>query len=421
MGIAGLVVVALAIGFVFTRRTSALTEKDFILLTEFVNTTGDSVFDGTLKQALAVQLEQSPYLNVFPQSRIQHALKYMGKPSEERVTSEVGREICQREGVKAMLTGSITNLGTHYVITLGAVNAQNGDTLASEQVAAESKEQVLKSLDQGASRLREKLGESLASVQQFAKPLEQATTSSLEVLKEYTAGQTAHLLQNDVAAIPHLARATELDPNFALAYATLGVANGNNSESKAAEENLKRAFALKERATEPERFYIQAHYYGEVTGEVDQEIATYEAWRRVYPRDSIPLDNLALDYFATGEFEKALAVGKEALQLSDTDTFAYQRIAISYKSLNRFEEARAVAREAISQKADSRPLHVLLFELAFLKRDQAAMDKELSEGKGTEREAFLLEKKAAAEMALGKISLTQNSLYEAERRRCATA
>ena len=158
MGIAAVVVAAVALGLVFTRRTSALTEKDSILLTEFVNTTGDAVFDGTLKQALAVQLEQSPYLNVFPQSRIQDALKYMGKPSGERITSEVGREICQRVGVKAMLTGSIANLGSHYVITLGAVNAQSGDTLASEQVEAESKEQVLKSLDQGASQLRQKLG-----------------------------------------------------------------------------------------------------------------------------------------------------------------------------------------------------------------------------------------------------------------------
>lgn len=415
IGIAAAVLLAaVAGGLFFTRRTSALTEKDSILLTEFVNTTGDSVFDGTLKQALAVQLEQSPYLNIFPQSRIQDALKYMGKPPSERITSDIGREICQRVGVKAMLTGSIANLGSHYVISLGAVNAQNGDTLASEQVEAESKEQVLKSLDLGASRLRQKLGESLASVQQFAKPLEQATTSSLEALKEYTAGETAHSLQNDVAAIPHLTRAIELDPNFALAYATLGVANGNNSESKAAEENLKRAFSLKERATEPERFYIQAHYYGEVTGEIDQEVATYEAWRRIYPRDSIPLDNLALDYFLTGEFEKALAAGKGALQLSDTDTFAYQRVATSYANLNRFDEARSVAEEALSKKADSRPLHLLLFDLAFLKGDQAAFNKELSQGKGTEQEAFLLAKKTAAEMALGKMSLAQNSLREAE-------
>src|ERR1051325_2216568 len=183
-------ILAVATALLFTRRTSALTEKDSIPLTEFVNTTGDPVFDGTLKQALAVQLEQSPYLNVFPQSRIQEALKYMGRPPGERITSDIGREICQRTGVKALLTGSIASLGTHYVITLGAVNAQNGDTLASEQAEAESKEQVLKSLDHGASRLRQKLGESLASVQQFAKPLDLATTSSLDALKEYTAGRS---------------------------------------------------------------------------------------------------------------------------------------------------------------------------------------------------------------------------------------
>src|SRR6266404_3787385 len=321
MGIAGFVVVALAIGFVFTRRTSALTEKDSILLTEFVNTTGDSVLDGTLKQALAVQLEQSPYLNVFRQSRMQDALKYMGKPPSERVTSDVGREICQRVGVKAMLTGSIANLGSHYVITLGAVNAQSGDTLASEQVEAESKEQVLKALDQGASQLRQKLGESLASVQQFAKPLELATTSSLDALKEYSAGEADHLMENDVAAIPHLKRAIELDPNFALAYATMGVAYGNNAEMKAAEENLKKAFALKDRTTEPERLYIQAHYYDQVTGEFDK---TIETWARTYPRDSIPLDNLGLAYIASGEFEKTLALGKQALEVDPTDAYALE-------------------------------------------------------------------------------------------------
>jgi len=415
-GLAAVVVVVAvaAAAFVFSRRTSALTEKDFILLTEFVNTTGDSVFDGTLKQALAVQLEQSPHLNVFPQSQIQDALKHMGKPPSERITSDIGREICQRQGVKAMLTGFITNLGSHYVITLSAVNAQTGDTLASEQVEAESKEQILKSLDQAASRLRQKLGESLASVQQFAKPLEQATTSSLEALKEFSAGEAAHNLLNDSAAIPHLKRATELDRNFALAYATLGVANSNNHETKAAEENLKRAFVLKDRVTELERFYIQAHYYGEVTGEIDQEIATYEAWTRAYPRDSVPIDNLALDYFTTGEFEKALALGKEGLRLDAGDAFAYGRIVSSYLSLNRFDEARAVADEAIAKKADSRAIHFSLFDLAFLKGDQAAMEKELALGKGTEHEPFLLGKKSAAESARGKLTVAQDSLREAE-------
>jgi len=413
MGIAGLVVVALAIGFVFTRRTSALTEKDSILLTEFVNTTGDSVFDGTLKQALAVQLEQSPYLNVFPQSRIQDALKYMGKPPEERVTSDVGREICQRVGVKAMLIGSIANLGSHYVITLGAVNAQTGDTLASEQVEAESKEQVLKALDQGASRLRQKLGESLASVQQFAKPLELATTSSLDALKEFSAGEADHLIQNDVAAIPHLKRATVLDPNFALAYATLGVSYGNNQEVKAAQENLKKAFALKDRATERERFYIQAHYYDEVTGEIDKTIQAYQDYLSTYPRDSIPMDNLGLVYFTTGDFEKVLALGKQAAQIDPSDTFAWDRMVVAYLCLNRLDEARSVAEEAVAKKVDSGPIHVHLFDLAFLKRDQASMERELTWAKGSERAPFILSRKAAADMSLGKAKMAEDSLSEA--------
>ena len=401
----------------FTRRTSALTEKDSILLTEFVNTTGDSVFDGTLKQALAVQLEQSPYLNVFPQSRIQDALKYMGKPSGERVTSDVGREICQRVGVKAMLTGSIANLGSHFVITLGAVNAQSGDTLASEQVEAESKEQVLKALDRGASQLRQKLGESLASVQQFAKPLELATTSSLDALKEFSAGEAAHLMENDATAIPHLKRATELDPNFALAYATLGVANGNNLEMKAAEENLKKAFALKDRTTEPERFYIQGHYYGEVTGELDKTIDAYQTWVRTYPRDSTPLDNLGLAYIATGEFEKTLALAKQALEVDPTDAYAREHTIYAYLSLNRFDEARAIAEETIAKKLDSGPIHIHLFDLAFLKGDQAGMDRELAWGaasKGSEGAPFLLARKAAALGLVGKMTSAQEWRTQAE-------
>ncbi len=402
---AAVLLVAVAGGLLFTRRTSALTEKDSILLTEFVNTTGDTVFDGTLKQALAVQLEQSPYLNIFPQSRIQETLKYMGKPPNERITSDVGREICQRQGVKAMLTGSITSLGSHYVISLTAVNAQTGDNLTTQQVEAESKEQVLKSLDQGASNLRQKLGESLASVNQFAKPLELATTSSFEALKEFSAGNADHLLQNDVAAIPHLKRATELDPNFALAYAMMGVAYSNNLETKAADENIKKAFTLKDRATEPERFYIQAHYYDQVTGEVDKTIETYEAWTKTYPRDSTPLDNLGLTYITTGEFEKTLALGKQAIEVDPTDSYGREHMVYSYMSLNRFDEARAIAEDTLAKKLDSAPLHVHLFDLAFLMGDQAGMDRQLSAltaSKANEGAPFILVRKAAAEVSLGK-------------------
>src|SRR5882672_5856726 len=295
------IVIAIALGgFLATRRARALTEKDSVLLTDFVNTTGDSVFDGTLKQALAVQLEQSPYLNLLPESRIQESLKFMGRRGDERITGDIAREICLREGVKAMLTGSIASLGSHYVITISTLNAQTGDTLAREQVEAEGKEKVLKSLDKTASSLRQKLGESLASVRQFATPLERATTSSLDALKEYSLGEAEHLKQHDASAIPHLKRATELDPNFAMAQATLGVAYGNQSESKQAEDSIKKAFALKERASERERFYISAHYYDEVSGEVEKVIATYEQWRQIYPRDTTPLENLSLAYRSVG-------------------------------------------------------------------------------------------------------------------------
>jgi len=240
--------------------SAKLTEKDSVLLADFVNTTGDGVFDGTLKQALAVELEESPYLNIFPESRIHEALRFMGRSPEERVTSAVAREICLREGVKAMLTGSISSLGSHYVVTLEAVNAQSGDSLAREQAEAESKEQVLKSLDRAASSLRGKLGESIGSVQKFATPLEAATTSSLDALQAFSLGQAEHQRFDDPAAIPHLKRAIELDPNFAMAMATLGVAFNNEGDSRSAVGYIQRAFDLRDRASERAKFYISSHY-----------------------------------------------------------------------------------------------------------------------------------------------------------------
>jgi serine/threonine protein kinase/tetratricopeptide (TPR) repeat protein len=408
-------VAALAIGgFFYINRAHALTEKDSILLTEFVNTTGDTVFDGTLKQALALQLEQSPYLNIVPESRIQEALRYMGRPSNERLTSDVAREICQRESVKAMLTGSISSLGSHYVIAVGAVNAQSGDTLASEQVEAESKELVLKQLDRAASSLRQKLGESLASVQQFATPLEQATTSSLDALKEFSLGEAEHFKFNESAAIPHLKRATELDPNFALAHAMLGTAYGNIFESKLGEDSVKKAYDLKERASERERFYISAHFYDRVTGEVDKAIATYEQWRQTYPRDSTPPGNLEGAYRSVGQNEKALAAASEAMRLDPKDNYAYTEMAGSYLSLNRNEEARAIAEQATARKVDSRGSHNILFALAFLRRDQDAMQRELAWAKGTADEPLLLGSKADAEYALGKLKLGHESFHQAE-------
>ncbi len=399
--------------FLRARRGSALTEKDTVVLADFVNTTGDSVFDGTLKQALAVQLEQSPYLNLLPESRIREALRFMGRPPDERISNDVAREICLREGAKATLTGSIASLGTHYVITLSALNAQTGDVLAREEIEAESKEQVLKSLDHAASSLRGKLGESIGSVQKFATPLEQATTSSLEALQAFSLGQAEHLKFEDDKAVPHLQRAVELDPNFAMAHATLGVAYNNLSKDELSASFIKKAFDLKERASERERFYISAHYYDEVTQDVDKAIEIYQQWVQIYPRDTTPRDNLSLRYEVIGQQEKALASSSEAMRIDPKDAYAYQNVATAYIHLNRFDEARAVADRAVAQKI-GRPIHLALFELASIRDDQAAQQHELESAAGSSEEPFLLWFHARAECGRGRLQPARAAYAQAE-------
>ena len=405
--------VAVAAGFFFySRRSAKLTEKDSILLADFVNTTGDSVFDGTLKQALAVQLEQSPYLNILPQSRIQQALRFMGRSPDERVTNDVAREICLREGVRAMLTGSISSLGTHFVIDLNAVNAQTGDSLGRAQVEAESKEKVLKSLDQAASDLRQKLGESIGSVQKFTTPLEQATTSSLEALQAFTLGQAEHSKLDDDKAVPHLKRAIELDPNFAMAYATLGVVYGNLTQAKQQLDNLRKAFDLKERASERERFYISAHYYGAATRELDKSIATYEQWKQTYPRDNVPWDNLAGLYVATGQPEKSLANASEAMRIDPKDRYAYQNLAEAYERLGRYDEATAILDQAVAQNLKSRSDSGTRYEIAFIRGDQAGMQGAMEAARGSSFEPIMLLIQGLAQCALGKIQSARQSFAQ---------
>ncbi|MGA9801335.1 MAG: protein kinase [Terriglobales bacterium] len=408
--------VAIAGGFFFySRRSHTLTEKDSILLADFVNTTGDSVFDGTLKQALAVQLEQSPYLNVLPQSRIREALRFMGRSPDERITSDVAREICVREGVKAMLTGSISGLGSHYVIDLNAVNAQTGDSLGRAQVEAESKEQVLKSLDKAASDLRQKLGESIGSVQKFATPLEQATTSSLEALQAFTLGQAEHQKLDDEKAVPHLKRAIELDPNFAMAYATLGVADGNLSQTNQQLQNLSKAFELKDRASEREKFYISAHYYSEVTRETDKAAAIYEQWKQTYPRDSVPWDNLALLYESTGQPEKSLLNASEAMRLNPKDNFAYSNLSDAYESLGRYDEAKAVMDHAAAQGLGAPSDAFSLYTMAFDRGDKAGMQHAVEMAKGPSVEPIMLFIVAQGQCAQGKIQTARETFAQSFR------
>jgi tetratricopeptide (TPR) repeat protein len=405
--------IALVGALLHFRRTPALTERDSIVVADFVNTTGESVFDGTLKEALTVQLDQSPYLNILPESRLRDALRYMGRSPDERVSNDVAREICLRAGVKAMLTGSISSLGSHYVITLTAVNAQTGDALAREQIEAESKEQVLKALDRAAFSLRRKLGESLGSVQKFATPLVEATTSSLEALKAFSLGQAEHLKMAEDKAMPHLKRSIELDPNFAMAYATLGVVYGNLSDRGQASDCLKKAFELKERTSEREKLYISAHYYEVVTGQLDKAIEVYESWKEAYPRDTVPRDNVAIRYGAIGQYEKALTNASEAMRLDAKDRFAYQDVAGAYEKLDRYDEAKAIAEQAIAQNVGSEGIHSVLYDIAFIRGDAAGMQREIAWAAGNQEEGYGLFLAAQAEYALGKMQRAHETVTRA--------
>jgi eukaryotic-like serine/threonine-protein kinase len=410
--VVGIVVVAaLAVGafFLFPRHTGALTEKDTVVLSDFINTTGDPVFDGTLNQALAVQLGQSPYLNLLPESQIRETLKFMGRKPDERVTKEVARDISQRTNSKAIISGTIASLGNDYVITLEATNAQTGDSLATEQVEASGKEQVLKSLDKAATELRQKLGESLASVKEYATPLEQATTSSLDALKQYSAGMAFHNRGDDPPALPYFQKAVELDPTFAMAYASLGVAASNTGNRKDAEAYMKKAYELRDRASERERLYIEGHYYGYVVGDVAKEQESYLQWLKVYPRDNRPLANLAITYYEMGEYDKALAAASNHLKIYPQDSYAYQNLTRAYIGLNRFDEAKAVVDRAMEQKVDPYSVHYMIYGVYSYQNDQAGMQKQIEYLAGKPVETFMTANVVAREFMLGQLKLAEQT------------
>jgi eukaryotic-like serine/threonine-protein kinase len=379
--IAALFVVILA-GAIYFRssRAHAITEKDSILLADFVNTTGDGVFDGTLKKALAVDLQQSPFLNVVSDEKARQTLTLMGKPTDERITPAIGREIAQRIGVKALLVGSIAGLGTQYVVTLDAVNAANSDTLAEVQAQADSKEHVLKALDQATTQLREKLGESLASIKRFDKPLEEATTSSLEALKAFSLGDEKHTTGNDLGAMPFYKQAIELDSNFALAYARLGTVYSNYGQLDISEQNRKKAFELKDRASERERLYITSHYYAD-SGQLEKGNAAYELYKQTYPRDVTPYINLSGTALQLGDFDKALENAKAAINVEPDESRGYLNSANAYMGLNRVEEAKAIASEGLRRHSDFLSLHDTLATIALAQGDLARMEREETLGK----------------------------------------
>jgi serine/threonine protein kinase/Flp pilus assembly protein TadD len=372
----GMIAVLVAGGLFFnSHKTQALTEKDTIVLSDFTNTTGDPVFDSTLKKALSVSLGQSPYLNVVPDSKVQQTLKLMGKPPETRITSDIGREICQRAHIKAMLTGAIAPLGSEYVITLEAINAATGDSLAQVQEQATSKEQVLNALGLGADKLRGKLGESLASVQKFDKPLQEVTTSSLEALKAFT---QADELRERGDALPPVAlyqRAIDLDPNFAMAYARMGNQYLTVGQADLARQNFQKAFELRERASEREKFYITEKYY-DGTGQWEQAIQALELYVQTYPSDASPRVNLSVAYQTLGDFDKGLTNTLEAIRLEPDSWYGYVNAGYCYTALGRFDEAKAVINTGLQKTNGAVVMHASLYYIALVQGDKAAQERE---------------------------------------------
>jgi eukaryotic-like serine/threonine-protein kinase len=355
-----------------SHRAPKFTDRDTLVLADFANGTDDAIFDDTLKTALSISLRQSPFLNVLPDSEVAKTLMMMTRPVSTKLTPDLARELCQRAGSKAYLAGSIGNLGSEYVLGLKAVNCQSGDTLAEEQVTAVSKEKVLDTLGEAASKLRGELGESLATVEKFDVPLAEATTSSLEALKAYSLGAKAGGEKGSAAALPYFQRAIELDPNFAMGYVAVGEDYNNLSEVVRAGEYVTKAFQLREHASEREKLGIAAAYY-RVTGELDKAAQTSEQQVESYPRDWISYSVLGLVFASQGQYKKSADIARQGLRVASDQVYLYEVLASDAIALQGFDEARRIIRAAQAQKLDDSYLHNDLYALAFLGADSAAM------------------------------------------------
>ena len=377
IGAATLVALCLAAGawpFFGHRSAHALNEKDSIVLADFANTTGDAVFDDALKQGLAVELEQSPFLSLVSEQRIRETLRLMGQSPDARVTPQIARDLCQRAEGAAEVEGSIARLGTKYVLGLKAVNCRTGDIMGREQISSEDKNQVLAALAKAVTSLRIKLGESRSTVQKYDTPVEQATTPSLEALKAYSLGRKMMAAKgNYLAAVPLFQRAIETDGNFAMAYASLGTTYNNLGESTLAAENTKKSFELRDRVSEREKYYIESHYYHFVTGDLEKARKVYEVWAQTYPRDSTPSNNLGIIYRYLGSYEKSLSEAQERLHLEPSSAPAHANIVAALLNLNRLEEARAMDKQAEARKLAYPFLKICMYQLAFLQDDPAGM------------------------------------------------
>ena len=364
--------------FVF-HRTPKLTRKDSIVLIDFTNTTGDPVFDGTLRQGLAVQLEQSPYLNIVSEEQIQQTLPLMGQSADARVTPQLALQLCRRTSSTALLQGSIASIGSQYVLGLQMVNCATGESIAEEQVTAQGKGQVLGALALVATKARTKLGESRDTLERFNAPIEQVTTPSLAALQAYSLGRDRISNDDDLSAVPFLEHAIQLDPNFAMAYASLGLIYMGTGQENPGVEKMLKAYELRSRVSERERFYIESHYYDVALVDLEKTRQTYELWEQIYPRDEVPHMNLGASiYLWLGQYEKGLAELSVELKLNPTKKAAIVRVADEYLALNRFAAAQSAAQQALAKYPGFAQLRFTLYDLAFLENDSLGMERQVA-------------------------------------------
>ena len=374
---AGVVAIAGIAAFVYSGRPRAFTERDSVVIADFANSTGEAVFDDTLKEALDVELRQSPFISVLPDQRVQGTLRLMGRSPGDKLTPDVARDLCQRTASKAMIGGSISQLGSSYVITLDATNCRSGDTIGKTQVQASSKDDVLRALGSAVDKLRSGLGESLASIGKYDAPVENATTKSLDALKAYSAGMVARRQRGDVASLPFFRKAVELDPDFAIAHARLGTVLNNLNEFQSSLEETKKAYAMRDRVSEPERLYITARYDTTVENNLQKTIDAYQLWIQTYPKDYTPHVNLASAYDNHGELEKAVDEYRIALALAPDEPLPYDNLSQTYIRLGRLDDSRKTLEEALKHGLDSAAIRTNLYVIACLQHDEADMAKQV--------------------------------------------
>ena len=382
---AALLAASIIAGYFYLHRAPKLTDKDTIVLADFVNNTGDPVFDGALRQGLAVELEQSPFLSLISDARIRKTLKQMKQPGESRLTPALAREVCERTGSAAFLEGSIVSLGSQYVLGLRAVNCRTGDVIADEQARASRKEEVLDALTRIASKFRTQVGEALASVRQHETPIDEATTSSFEALKAFSTALRLNQTQGPAAAIPHFQSAVAIDPQFAVAYAYLGLMYSNIGESNLSDANTRKAYQLRDRTSAPEKFFIELTYDRQVTGNLEREGQTAAMWAQTYPRDQM-VHGLWAGFATngTGQYEKSAEESEISIRLDPDQIYAYSSLANSNLHLGRFPEVEKALARATANHMDmsNSSFCITRFYLAFFKNDQTGMDREIAQSRG---------------------------------------